>query len=222
MPAKTNPQCYDQGVLGSCTANGIAYCYQYDELKQKQADVFMPSRLFIYYNERLIEGTVAEDAGAIIRDGIKVMNRYGVCPEPMWPYVIDRFAELPPIECYTRAKQCTCVAYYSVKRSINSIKTALLSGFPIVFGFDVYESFESITKTGLMPVPAANETLLGGHCVVAVGYDDAKHGGSLIVRNSWGPSWGDNGHFYMPYSCISGNMTADFWVMSKISGDAKK
>jgi hypothetical protein len=216
------PAPYDQGSLGSCTANGIAFAYQFAELKQQLPNVFQPSRLFIYYNERVIEGTVNEDAGAMIRDGFKSINQTGVCDELIWPYAIEKFAERPPAKCYEQASRCKSVAYYAVQPNVQAMKQALVDGFPVVYGFDVYTSFETILRSGLMPYPnVKTEELLGGHCVTAVGYDDTKgNDGCFIVRNSWGTSWGDRGYFYMPYKVVATlGMTADYWVVTKVQND---
>src|SRR5579872_2720442 len=141
----------DQGELGSCTANAISYAYAFDELKQHNTEVFLPSRLFIYYNERMIEGTVDQDAGAEIRDGIKSINQYGVCDEHLWIYDPTQFAVKPPTTAYAEGKSAKSLSYVGIdftndttlQARINHIKNALQSGFPIVFGFTVYESFES-------------------------------------------------------------------------------
>src|SRR5437016_8548332 len=96
------PPLYDQGNLGSCTANAIAGAYEFDQTRQGLPD-FMPSRLFIYYNERTLEGTVDSDSGAMIRDGIKSVAKRGFCAEELWPYNIKRFADKPPESCYRAA-----------------------------------------------------------------------------------------------------------------------
>src|SRR6266700_4638277 len=94
------PPVYDQEQLGSCTANAIAGAIQFDQMKQKLAQIFTPSRLFIYYNERVIEHTVDSYSGAQIRDGIKSVGTLGDCPETEWPYVIAKFKTKPPAKCY--------------------------------------------------------------------------------------------------------------------------
>lgn len=210
------PPVYDQGNLGSCTANAIAAAFQYDQAKQKLSG-FMPSRLFIYYNERLVEGTVNFDSGAYIRDGIKVINSYGVCQEPTWPYNINNFRTKPSNIAYSQALTHKALSYYRVNVDITSVKTALAAGFPVVIGFNVYSSFESATvsRTGLMPMPAPRELLLGGHATLVVGYNDVSR--YLIVRNSWGSGWGDRGYFYMPYTYVTPNYMSDFWVINSIS-----
>lgn len=208
---------YNQAELGSCTTNAIGGNYEYEEIKQGKPNVFMPSRLFIYFNERLMEGTVASDSGAMIRDGIKSVATQGVCSEDMWPYEITAFTNKPSDECYTAALNNKVVQYLRVNRNIHDMKSCLADGYPFVFGFSVYQSFESgeVAQTGLMPMPLPNETLLGGHAVCAVGYDDATE--RIKVRNSWGTEWGVNGYFFMPYKYITDNDLADdFWTIRLI------
>jgi C1A family cysteine protease len=204
---------YSQGELGSCTANAIAAAIEFDLLKQKQPD-FIPSRLFIYYNERDIEGTVDEDSGAMIRDGIKSVANQGVCPESEWEYNIEKFTEKPQQKCYDDALKIRARSYSRVARTLNQMKGCLASGYPFVFGFSVYESFEGdeVAKTGNAPMPNPQEKLLGGHAVLAVGYDDSQS--RFIVRNSWGDSWGMKGHFTIPYSyLLDENLSDDFWTI---------
>lgn len=210
------PGIYDQGDLGSCTSNAIAAAYEFDLKKFGNKD-FVPSRLFIYYNERLMEGTVMSDSGAYIRDGIKSINTIGVCHETMWPYITSKFAVRPIASCFTDAKIHKSVLYRSVTRDLTQMKSALASGFPFTIGFLVYESFLNIGSNGIMTMPRSMERLLGGHAVLAVGYDDSKN--SFICRNSWGLSWGDHGYFYMPYQYLTSvNLSSDFWVVTSITG----
>lgn len=211
------PIVYDQGQLGSCTANAIAGAYQFDEMKENETGVFTPSRLFIYYNEREMEGHVDEDSGAEIRDGIKCINTIGVCPESEWEYDISKFTEKPPSSCYETAKKHHSVEYKRVLQTLQQMKACLIEGFPIVFGFLVYESFESetVSKTGIVPLPSKNEQCLGGHAVIAVGFDDDKK--HFIVRNSWGENWGEKGYFYLPYDYMLNNgLASDFWTVKKV------
>ena len=109
---------YDQGQLGSCTANAIGAAFEFGLLKQGLGD-FMPSRLFIYYNERAMEGTVDTDSGAMIRDGIKSVNKQGVCPETSWTYDISKFAQKPPASCYQEAMGHQVTSYQRVSRVLN-------------------------------------------------------------------------------------------------------
>ena len=218
LPLKTDlrPKCppvYDQGQLGSCTANAIGAAIEFDRMKQGLDD-FVPSRLFIYYNERKIEGTVSIDAGAMIRDGIKTVASDGACPEPEWPYVISKFATRPPAKCYRDAQLDRVVSYQRLIQELNQMKGCLASGFPFVFGFTVYESFETeaVSKSGHAPMPAVGERAVGGHAVVAVGYEESKQW--FIVRNSWGAGWGMKGYFTMPYAYLLGpGLSQDFWTI---------
>lgn len=212
------PPVYDQGQLGSCTGNGVAGVLQFDAMKEGQADTSTPSRLFIYYNERAIEGTVDSDSGAQIRDGIKTVASLGACDETLWPYDIAAFAKKPPAKCYTAAKSDRAISYSRVSQSLSNMKGCLASGFPIVFGFTVYDSFEGaeVASTGVVPMPATSESVLGGHCVVAVGYDDASQ--RFTIRNSWGEGWGMAGYATMPYAyLLNHSLASDFWCVKSTS-----
>ena len=212
------PDVYDQGKLGSCTANSLGFCYHFDELQQNEKSPFMPSRLFIYYNERDVECDVPEDNGAQIHDGIQVLNTIGVCPETDWPYDITKFAVKPEDKCFEEAKNHKSIEYKAIEQNLDQLKACLISGFPIAFGFVVYESFESdqVATTGMVPMPKPTEKVLGGHAVAIVGFDEVKQ--VFIVRNSWGNSWGDKGYFYMPYEYVLNKELADdFWSIKKVS-----
>ncbi len=207
------PAVYDQGQLGSCTANAIAGAVEFDRLKQKLPD-FMPSRLFIYWNERNMEGTVSSDSGAQIRDGIKSVAKLGVCPERDWPYDVTKFVQKPPAQAYQDARLDRAVAYQRLVQNLNQMKGCLASGYPFVFGFTVYSSFESdqVAQTGDAPMPAPSEQQIGGHAVLAVGYDDSTQ--RLLVRNSWGPTWGRQGYFTLPYAYVTQpSLASDFWTV---------
>ncbi len=207
------PPVYDQGQLGSCTANAIAGAIEFDRLKQELTD-FTPSRLFIYYNERVLEHTVDSDSGAQIRDGIKSVSKQGDCSEAEWPYVVARFKIRPALKCYADALQYRVVLYQRVRQTLSQLRGCLASGYPFVFGFTVYESFESavVARSGHAPLPKAGEPVIGGHAVVAVGYDDAKQW--FLVRNSWGARWGLNGYFTLPYAYVTDDgLASDFWTI---------
>ncbi len=210
------PAVYDQGQLGSCTANALAA--QLDYTRHKQGELFIgPSRLFIYFNERAMEGTTNSDAGAMGRDGIKSLAIWGVCPESEWPYDVSRFAVKPSKKCYTDAIQFESVSYKRVDHTnLGAIKTALAQGLPISFGFTVYESFESpaVASTGIMPIPQPSESVMGGHEVLIVGYNDQRN--AVEVRNSWSDAWGDAGYFWMPYEYVTSRLCSDFWVIEKV------
>ncbi|HLH21882.1 MAG TPA: C1 family peptidase [Chloroflexota bacterium] len=219
------PQCpgvYDQGQLGSCTGNAIAGAIEFDQMRQHLGAPcpFTPSRLFIYYNERVMEHTVNSDAGAQIRDGIKSVAKQGDCPESEWPYNIPNFAERPPGQCYADALKYRAVQYASVPRLLNQMKGCLASGLPFVFGFTVYDSFmsDAVAQTGEVPMPnLSTEQVQGGHAVGAVGYDDTQQ--RFIVRNSWGTGWGMQGYFTMPYAyLLDPQLASDFWRITLVAG----
>ena len=208
------PAVYDQGQLGSCTANAIAGAIEFDMMKQNLPQIYIPSRLFIYYNERAIEGTINSDSGAQIRDGMKSVGTQGDCSEDMWPYIIANFQEQPSQDCYQDALQHRAILYQRLNRNLDDMKACLASGYPFVFGFTVYESFESqqVAQTGHAPMPQKGEQVKGGHAVLAVGYDDDNQW--FIVRNSCGTNWGMQGYFTLPYAYFtSRNLSSDFWTV---------
>ena len=212
------PPVYDQGQLGSCTANSIGAILHFNQLKQAESDAATPSRLFIYYNERAMEGTVDQDSGAEIRDGIKSVAQLGAPPEDGWPYEIDEFAAKPPAKAYEDGLKHQAIRYARVPQTQMGIQNVLATGYPISFGFTVYESFESdVGSDGIVPMPQASETVLGGHAVVAVGYKQIQGQLFFECRNSWGEDWADHGYFWMPASYVtSSNLAQDFWVIEQV------
>ncbi len=221
------PDAYDQGRIGSCTANAIAgaleFCRAVENLPRLQ-----PSRLFIYWNERNAEGTTTRDAGAIIRDGIKVVASIGCPRESSWSYddtpadpltgifpANAKARQKPSCFAYRYAKDLDAVAYLSVAPAIDQIRGCLAQGFPIVFGFQVFAGFESaeVAKTGVVQIPAPGEAALGGHAVLMVGYDDATQ--RVICRNSWGKAWGDGGYFTLPFNYVEA-YGSDFWSLRRV------
>jgi C1A family cysteine protease len=214
--SKKCPPVYNQGQLGSCTANAIGAAIEFDQKKR-----FVPSRLFIYYNERVIEGSVASDSGAQIRDGIKSVATLGAPPEKDWPYVIGKFSEKPPATACQAAKTDLVTLYQRLVQDLNTMKGCLASGYPFVFGFTVYESFEgaAVAKSGIVPMPSSSEKSIGGHAVMAVGYDDASR--EFLVRNSWGTDWGLKGYFKIPYAYLTEtNLASDFWTIRGVDEGA--
>jgi C1A family cysteine protease len=208
------PPVYDQGQLGSCTANAIGAAHQFQEMQEQIPDAFMPSRLFVYYNERVMENTVDSDSGAMIRDGIKSIGTEGVCPETMWPYDIAKFRNRPPAECYQEAVKHKAILYRRISHNLLQMKGCLAGLHPFVFGFTVYESFEGeqAAETGHAAMPLPGEHAIGGHAVLAVGYDDGNSW--FIVRNSWGETWGMKGYFTLPYQyLLDSNLADDFWTI---------
>lgn len=210
------PPVYDQGQLGSCTANAIGGAIEFDQRKQHTKE-FVPSRLFIYYNERAIEGTINSDAGAQIRDGIKTVNKLGAPPETDWPYDIAAFTKKPPAKAYNDAAKHLVVMYQRLIQELNTLKGCVASGFPFVFGFTCYEAFESeqVAKSGILPMPGAGEKVVGGHAVLCVGYDDATQ--QFLVRNSWGDGWGMKGYFTIPYAYLTNpRLASDLWTIRSV------
>lgn len=208
---------YDQGALGSCTANAIGAAIESARIAAGRASV-IPSRLFIYYNERVIERTVRTDSGASIRDGIKTVSKQGACDETLWPYEIDEFTTRPPKQAYTTALNQKVTAYERIGGDLDSMRAALASRHPFVIGFTVYTAFESrkVAKTGVLNLPLARESALGGHAVLTVGYDDASR--RFLVRNSWGARWGLDGYFTVPYEYWSNpGLAGDRWAVTGIA-----
>jgi C1A family cysteine protease len=207
------PEIYDQGNLGSCTSNALCGLVGYVKPSIKYG-----SRLFHYYNERKLENNIPDDAGATLFSGIKVLKKYGVCQETEWPYDIDKFAVKPPKSCYKNALQNVALKVKNIPNDKDTMKNSLHKGYPFVVGFLVYESFESqqVSDTGVIPMPKlAKETLLGGHAVLCVGYNENKK--VWIIRNSWGKEWGDAGYGYMPYKYLTSDLASDFWSISKMN-----
>jgi C1A family cysteine protease len=234
----------DQGQLGSCTAFSMGSGLREFMLiksnpvppnppdtcltklvqqslirKLFSLDYAVLSPLFLYYEERVLEGTVNEDSGASMRDGMKVLSNQGICPEVNWPYVISKFRTKPPDQAYENALNYK-IAVYSRLYSLTDMKSALATEQGVVFGFNVYESFDTneVAQTGNMPMPKYGERILGGHAVFICGYKDDETwpgGGYLIIKNSWGLDWGDNGYFYMPYAFASNPADVnDIWTAS--------
>lgn len=221
------PAPYDQQDLGACTAHAIAGNMEFDQIKEALKFEFTPSRLWIYYQERVIEHCVSSDSGAMIRDGIKAVNQFGVPPESDWPYHTKDFATKPADVAFTDARFHRSLKYSRVPVDLPSIKAVLAQHLPICFGFSVYESFQTqeVARTGNVPMPDRKEKLLGGHAVCLAGYsDDPWTDGrtmwemqpGLIVRNSWGPDWGLGGYFVLPFGFVD-ELMDDLWTIEVVS-----
>jgi len=208
------PPIRDQSDLGCCVGFGTTGVVHYDTINENPKDTFDPSPLYVYYNARYLENTVKSDSGAQIRDGIKALKKYGCASETDWPYNIKQFAKKPPKTVFTNALKIQIQDYFSVQQNEAAMKSCLAEGHPIVLGISVYESFESdaVAMTGIVPMPNPSENLMGGHCVVVVGYRDADK--KWIMRNSWGNTWGDKGYFYLDYSyLLHPDLASDFWTI---------
>lgn len=205
----------DQGQLGSCTANAIASGLGEFKLLQGGNPLTRLSRLFLYWEERYLEGTVNEDSGAYIRDGMKVLQTIGTCPESEYPYNINKFTTTPTAKQVADAAKFRMIKGYYRVNNVTVLKAALAENIPVVIGFDVYESFESadVYETGMVPIPnTRTESFLGGHAVLAVGYKQIKNANYIIIRNSWGADWGDAGYCYMPEAFFTKGFVTDMWA----------
>jgi len=222
LPQKTSLRRYcspieDQGQLGSCTGNALVGCLELLERMDGKPQIDL-SRLFCYYNARLLEGTTQEDSGATIRDVVKGAVKYGVCAEQIWRYDIAQFALRPSKETYSQAKRNLITEYRRVT-GLTAMKTAIASGYALIIGISIYDSFESqeVARTGIVPMPGVEETLLGGHAVAVIGYNDATK--RFECRNSWGTGWGDAGYFTIPYAYLTNDdLAADCWCIIRDRG----
>jgi C1A family cysteine protease len=209
----------DQGNIGSCTANALCGIFEHLHYIARGGHTDF-SRLFLYYLERHREGTTNEDAGAMIRTGIKVLASHGCCAETLWPYRVGNVFVPPTQQALQAADKNKALAYRRV-RGLNALKVALHTGNPVAFGFQIYSSAEApnVSVTGKIPVPVrrgwfTREKLRGGHAVLAVGYNDDL--GHVVFRNSWGSGWGELGYGYLPYEFVDDpDLSGDFWLISK-------
>lgn len=206
----------DQGEFGSCTAHSATYALVFNLVREKQF-VFHPSRMFIYDNARMLDGTdLAEDAGTTLRQTFRAIAKYRVCDELKWPYTQESMVTNPPKLDYDAALTHKAFQYLAVRQTLNDLKAVLVSGFPICFGITCYDSFMAQTTmdTGLVPMPdTERESVVGGHALCIFGYDDADK--TFLVKNSWGTGVGlpdKRGFFKFPYKFIlDPKLSADFW-----------
>jgi len=221
----------NQGSLGSCTANAGTGVVEYYENRAfgKYVDA---SRLFLYKASRNLLH-LSGDTGAFLRNTMGALVLFGVPPEEYWPYETADFDKEPTAFCYAFAHNYRTIKYYrhdppgtSKDALLNRIKTYLKRGHPSMFGFTVYNSIDRADKTGRIPYPCKGEKILGGHAIVAVGYDDTmkvknagKCGvettGALLIRNSWGKEWGESGYGWLPYEYVLKGLAEDFWSILK-------
>lgn len=202
---------YDQGDLGSCTAQAASALFRFLLKRQKLPD-FLPSRLYLYYCERMMERTTAQDSGATVRESVKVLAK-GVCAESEWPYDIRQFAVMPPARCFVDAKADRALKYQRIQQDVAHMKACLANGFPFLFGIDVFQSFMDATD-GNIPMPGPDEQTIGGHALLCVGYDDASQ--RFTFQNSWGANWGQNGFGTIPYQYLASQDGSDFWEVELV------
>lgn len=206
------PVILDQGDIGSCVANAVSnslkFCLNINKLKWK------PSRLYIYYFGRIYDGySVTKDTGMSITGGCASINKFGSCREKLWPYITSKFSIQPSRESIVNAhKHDDNYKFLQINQNIHDIKHALLNGYPVICGIQVYSSFEDIESmtTGKIPMPdTTKEQLYGGHAICLYSYDDKTK--RFGVMNSWGTSVGNKGWFTIPYDYITNTkLASDF------------
>ncbi len=222
----------DQGYLGSCTANAAVGLLEYFERRSKGGYIDA-SRLFLYKVERNLLGWTG-DTGAYLRTAMEALVLFGAPPERYWPYdgapwdTNLHYDVEPPAFCYAFGANYKAIKYFrldgpgtSPAQILTNIKTYLAHGFPSMFGFPVYSEFDNPLPGGLIAFPAPNSNYRGGHAIVAAGYDDnlmiGPDRGALLVRNSWGPTWGNAGYGWMSYRYVTQDLAEDWWTL--ISAD---
>lgn len=211
------PPVVNQGAIGSCTAFAVSSMFEYVYwARQGGHPDFDPSRMFVYYNARERAGLQNSDAGAYIKDAIKSVNEQGICPEELWPYDSSLLYNKPSDAAYAAALTYRTVNYYALSQNLDELKHCLVSGFPFVFGFWVYDSFYATPVDHVMKVPdPATEHFRGGHAVMCVGYSDALQ--VFICQNSWGYQWDGDGFFLVPYAMMTNpNLCFDFWTIREV------
>lgn len=221
-------QIEDQGQLGSCVAHATAAALEQLELVELKGhggpEVFDTqfediSRLFIYFNARALDGNTSQDCGTHLRSAVQAVQKWGICRESLWPYIPAKVFDDPGSAAYLEGTSHLVLEHYSLNNTkIIQLKQCLAQKSAIIFGMSIYDSFmsQASAQSGMIPLPTYDEDLLGGHALCCVGYDDHKNGGSFIVRNSWGMSWGESGYCYIPYSYLTNrNLASDFWTLRK-------
>lgn len=218
IPWLENLGIYNQLNIGSCTANGVLaalrWLYVMAGFTKSSGNVPEFSRLYQYAKARQNEGTpLSEDGGCTIRGAISTLHTNGACPEKLWPYLTNRFDEAPPMTCDIEAEKHQSMAYHRVPNDVLSIRRELAAGYPVVFGFTVYESFMSdkVAKTGVVPIPQNNEKTAGGHCMNIIGSCMERQ--AFLCSNWWGAEWGDEGLCWMPHWFWEEKVASDPWVI---------
>jgi C1A family cysteine protease len=207
---------YNQLDIKSCSANAVAALMVFLGNVERRP-IEPPSRLFIYYNERKLEGTLPGDDGAAIRSAMKCVVKQGACAETQWPYDPAMVSTEPPAPCYESAKSCRAFAYSRIAQNLDHMRGCLAEGYAFAFGMQAYmQGFEAAKTSGLIPMPGSNDTLVGGHAVLAVGYDNATQ--TILALNSIGTGWGQSGYFTLPYAYITNTTLAyDCWTIRSVT-----
>jgi len=220
LPSKVDlrdlcPPVYDQAGLGTSTICAVLSAYQLNQKRIIAGELIIPSRLFTYYNTRLMNNSADRDSGTSIRDCIKSINKYGLCPESIWPYDSSILFNKPGADCYEKAIGKNSIPYHRIVQNHDQIKSTLADGQPIIFGMSIFPSFlkKEVSETGIVPMPDPDEAILGGHSALLVGYDDEEC--YWIVLTSWGEKFGDKGYLYLPYDYFfkEKKFIMDLWVL---------
>lgn len=212
LSSKYRTEPFDQGSIGSCGPNSASADIVYDQLQVGQATI--PSRLFVYWNTRHMQGTVNEDSGVSNREMLKALAQYGWCDETLWPYDTSKFTQRPTDGCYQQAAPRKITQYLRVIQDLQQMQSCLAGGDPFIFGFSVFASIESpqVEQTGILPMPRTGERIIGGHDVLIVGYSAVTQRFKFL--NSWGKGWGNGGFGEIPYSyALNPRWAADFWTI---------
>jgi C1A family cysteine protease len=208
-----------QDLLSSCSANALTNAFEL-MVKRDYPEYFTQlSRLFIYYNTRFETSLVEEDSGMYLRDGLKSLNKFGVCSEELWPYDIEKFDDRPTDECYEDAKKRKVLKYQKLI-STYYITQVLSNNKPVVFGMEIYDSFMDLNeRISTVSFPSRKEKSLGGHAMCMVGYDLKKR--LFLAKNSFGPNWGNGGYCWIPFDYIK-QEGYDIWTfdINNQSGDS--
>lgn len=210
------PPIWDQGRIGSCTAHAAGAAHLFEQLQKRASYARMPSRLYLYYFARELQGWQAQDSGAYIRDCFKILGQRGVSDEALWPYIESRVAKRPTSDADADAQNRQAISYARVNADERSICGAVAAGNLVVFGAMLYGSFMTEwRRTGVIPMPGKNESAVGGHAMAIVGYDRDRK--IYIVRNSWGVGNPMSGYHTMPFAYLHDrNLCDDFWTMSNV------
>lgn len=216
------PPIDDQLSLGACSADAIVAAVEY-----KRPEL-IGSRLFVYYNERLLTQRVSSDSGSSIENGMKAVSTYGVCEESLYPYRVDHFTDVPSAEAYANGLLHRVLDYKQIDLDMNAMKNCLVGqgaagGTPFIASIVIYSSFQRTGDEGrvMITMPKSHEENLGGHAVLICGYDDSKQ--SWILRNSWGTSWGLKGYCYLPYVyLLDSSLCTECWAVNSVSAPSDK
>lgn len=208
------PPIYQQYDTNACTSMSIGAAIEYMTKKEGKPE-FKPSKLFIYWNARMLSNCTDRDDGAEIRDAFKSLSRWGSAPDADLPFLHQNIQREPPQKAYDDAKKEVITQYSRLSSTASDIMFTIMQGKPVVFGFEMYENLQDddVIKTGNIKMPKGKH--LGGHCMLIVGV--AKTGNYVIVRNSWGEEWGDKGYGTIPIDYIENdNLTGDFWTIDVV------